>query len=150
MFYKILICAGLHRLCALIPSICMLLSSSVCSAHEEGEAGTQGSPPKTLFSELLPDVPGKRLTVVALTYPPKSDRKPLVHRHPGSVYVYVTKGTARWAIEGEPVTILHQGDGFFEPPGVLHTVQGSASTTEPVSVIAVMIVPDGAPLLTVE
>ena len=72
------------------------------------------------------------------------------HRHPGSVYVYVTQGTARLGIEGQPVKEVHVGESFFEPPGVLHTVAESASTTESASAIAVMIVPEGAPLVTVD
>jgi hypothetical protein len=38
------------------------------------------------------------------------------------------------------------GESFFEPPGALHTVAESASATELAEGIAVMIVPDGAPL----
>jgi quercetin dioxygenase-like cupin family protein len=38
------------------------------------------------------------------------------------------------------------GQSFFETPGVLHTVMESADSTKPAAAIAVMIVPDGAPL----
>jgi len=103
-----------------------------------------------LFSAPLQDVPGKQLVVVGLEFQPKSSRPAVPHRHPGSVYVYVTRGTARLAIEGQPVREVHTGQSFFEPPGALHTVAESASETEPAAAIAVMIVPPGAPLLTVE
>lgn len=130
---------------------CLMATASWCPAHEADEVSNADSPPKTIFSRMLPDVSGKRLTVVALNFGPKSDRpstgRPYDHRHPGSVYVYVTKGRVRWGIEGEPIQELHAGDSFFEPAGVLHTVGENASTTEPASVIAVMIVPDGAPLV---
>src|SRR5690606_41587076 len=43
-----------------------------------------------------------------------------------------------------------RGEGFFEPAGALYTVMESASATDPASAIAVMIVPEGAPLLTPE
>jgi quercetin dioxygenase-like cupin family protein len=84
--------------------------------------------------------------VVRLTLPPKAMGHP--HRHPGSVYVYVTQGTARLGIEGQPVQVVHAGESFFEPAGAVHTVAESASPTEPATAIAVMIVPDGAPLAT--
>lgn len=156
MTIKIIVCTGLHKLFAFILSVCMLLTSLVCSAHEEeGETIDAGSQPGVIFSELLPDVPGKRITVVRLEFGPKSDQPSTSsrgrgHRHPGSAYVYVAKGTVRWGIEGEPVKVLQSGDSFFEPPGVLHTVAENASTTEPATVIAVLILPDGAPLLTVD
>jgi quercetin dioxygenase-like cupin family protein len=63
------------------------------------------------------------------------------------VYVFVTEGTARLGIEGQPVQEVHAGEGFFEPVGAVHTVSESASATEPASGIAVMIVPDGSPLV---
>jgi quercetin dioxygenase-like cupin family protein len=107
-------------------------------------------PPGVIFSSLLPDIPGKRLVAVALEFDPKSERHSMPHRHPGSVYVYVTKGAMKLGIDGQPVQLVHAGESFFEPPGALHTVAESASPTEPASAIAVLIVPDGAPLLTVD
>jgi quercetin dioxygenase-like cupin family protein len=92
-------------------------------------------------------MPGKELVVVALTIPPRRTDLPSAgHRHPGSVYVYVTEGTARFGIEGQPVQEVKAGQSFFETPGVLHTVMESADSTKPAAAIAVMIVPDGAPL----
>jgi len=103
-----------------------------------------------LFSTDLQDLPGKQLIVVGLQLQPKGKQVSVPHRHPGSVYVYVTQGTARLGLDGQPVQEVHTGQSFFEPPGALHTVAESASATEPATAIAVMIVPAGAPLLTVE
>jgi quercetin dioxygenase-like cupin family protein len=103
-----------------------------------------------LFSTPLQDVPGKHLVVVHLEFGPTRQHIPVDHRHPGSVYVYVTRGVLRLGIAGEPVREVHVGESFFEPPGVLHTVAESASATESAEAIAVMIVPDGAPLSTPE
>ena len=155
MCLKILIYVGLHRLCALFLSTCMTFTSLVCTAHEEDKSVDVSSHPGVIFSELLPDVPGKRIIVVRLEFGPKSDQPPAQrrgrgHRHPGSAYVYVIKGTVRWGIEGEPVRVLQAGDSFYEPPAVLHTVAENASITEPATVLAVLILPDGAPLLTAE
>jgi len=106
--------------------------------------------PNVLFSSDLSDVPGKDLVVVNLEFKPKGKQPSVPHRHPGSVLVYVTRGTARLGIEGQPVQEVHTGQTFFEPPGALHTVAESASATESAAAIAVMIVPKGAPLVTVE
>lgn len=105
---------------------------------------TAANPP--LYSAALPDVPGKHLVVVRLKLPP-AGAPAHPHRHPGSVFVYVTEGVARLGVDGQPVQTVKAGEGFFEPQGALHTTAESASPTEPASAIAVMIVPDGAPLV---
>jgi len=106
-------------------------------------AGSTG----VIFSTPLQDVPGKNLVVSRLEFPATQKHIPVDHRHPGSVFVYVTRGTVRLGIEGEPVREVHAGESFFEPPGAVHTVAESASATESAEAIAVLIVPDGAPLL---
>jgi quercetin dioxygenase-like cupin family protein len=132
----------------LLVGIC--LSCTGASVHANGASETSHKPPNALFSAPLQDVPGKQLVVIALEIQPGAKHPFVPHRHPGSVYVYVTRGTARLGIEGQPVQEVHTGESFFEPPGALHTVAESASETESAAAIAVMIVPDGAPLLTVE
>jgi quercetin dioxygenase-like cupin family protein len=113
--------------------------------------------PGVLFARELTDVPGKNLVVVSLKFQPRpaqppSDSPPKCrgHRHPGSTYVYVTQGTLRLGIEGQPVQTVHAGESFFEPPQALHNVAENASTTEPAAAIAVLIVPAGAPILVPE
>lgn len=139
-----------------VASLALLFGAWVpCSrAQQEGpvqgarETSHQGA--DVLFSAPLQDVPGKQLVVVGLELQPGAKHTSVPHRHPGSVYVYVTRGTARLGIEGQPVQEVHTGQSFFEPPGALHTVAESASETESATAIAVMVVPFGAPLLTVE
>jgi quercetin dioxygenase-like cupin family protein len=107
-----------------------------------------------IFAHELADAPGKNLVVVKLDFPPKSLQQSkeaqqyLGHRHPGSTYVYVLKGTMRLGLAGQPVQLVHAGESFFEPVGAIHTIAESASATEPASAIAVLIIPDGAPILT--
>ena len=110
--------------------------------------------PGVIFAQALADVPGKNLVIVALEFPPNPGKKVDPpeecpgHRHPGSAYVYVTKGAMRQGVAGKPVQWVRAGEGFFEPSGELHTVSENASTIEPASAIAIHIVPDGAPILT--
>lgn len=101
-----------------------------------------------LFRTQLPDMPGKQLVVVSLRFAPGNSPKGRPHQHPGSVFVYVTKGEARLGIEGQPPKVVPTGQGFFEPIGGVHNVSESTSPTEAAEGIAVMIVPDGAPLVT--
>ena len=128
--------------------VCLVAASLALGADSP-----PGAPPAKrapLFTAPLADVPGKNLVVVNLEWGPKSTNHFVAHRHPGSVFVYVTKGTVRLGIEGQPVKLVHTGETFFEPPGALHAVGENASETEPAAAIAVMIVPDGAPLVTTE
>ena len=128
--------------------LCLVgIASAGAAVAQQPPAG-----PKTLFSAPLADMPGKQLVVVELKLPPRQEGRPPSpgHRHPGSVWVYVTQGTARLGLAGEPVREVKAGESFFEPVGAVHTVTQSASTTEGASAIAVMIVPDGAPLVSVE
>ena len=107
-----------------------------------------------LFAHELEEAPGKDLVVVRLNFPPHAPPKPTsptrctAHTHPGPVWVYVTNGTARLGIAGETIHVVHTGESFYEPRGAIHAIAESASATEPASAIAVMIVPEGAPLAT--
>jgi len=127
-----------------------LVAASLALAADSTPGAAPPAKRGPLFSAPLADVPGKNLVVVNLDWDPKSPRHFMAHRHPGSVFVYVTKGTVRLGIEGQPVKLVHAGETFFEPPGALHAVGENASNTEPAAAIAVMIVPEGAPLLTPE
>ena len=131
---------------ALSAATAVAITSASAQAPTTNPARAGG--PTELFRTALPDAPGKQLVVVALTIAPKQANQPasMGHRHPGSVYVYVTEGTARFGIEGQPVKEVKTGESFFEPPGVVHNVMESTSATEGAKAIAVMIVPDGAPL----
>jgi quercetin dioxygenase-like cupin family protein len=110
------------------------------------------APPRTaaapMFQAPLPDVPGTQLVVVKLTFPPSPSKAP-PHKHPGSVWVYITQGEARLGIEGQPPKVVKAGESFFEPVGSIHNVSESTSATEPAFGFAVMLVPNGAPLASV-
>jgi quercetin dioxygenase-like cupin family protein len=127
-----------------------LVAASLALAADSTPGAAPPAKRAPLFSAPLADVPGKNLVVVNLEWDPKSPRHFMAHRHPGSVFVYVTKGAVRLGIEGQPVKLVHAGETFYEPPGALHAVGENASATEPAAAIAVMIVPDGAPLVTPE
>jgi quercetin dioxygenase-like cupin family protein len=97
-------------------------------------------------SEALPNVPGKRVTIVHVTYAPGGYTPP--HRHAGSVIAYVTAGTIRSQLAGGSVETFKVGESFFEPPGAIHLVSENASSTEPAELIAVFVADEGATLTT--
>ena len=100
---------------------------------------------KPVFSEKLPNVPGKTLTGVLVKYAPGG--KSASHAHAGSVYAYVLSGKIRSenSVTG-PVRVYSAGEGFFEPPGSTHSISENASDTESASLLAIFIADDGAQL----
>jgi quercetin dioxygenase-like cupin family protein len=99
-----------------------------------------------ITSHALPNVPGKRVTIVRVFYGPGGFTA--AHRHAGSVTAYVTKGEIRSQLAGGPVETFRVGQSFFEPPGATHLVSANASATETAELIAVFVADEGAQLTT--
>jgi quercetin dioxygenase-like cupin family protein len=100
---------------------------------------------KQVFTEALPHVPGKRLTVIQVNYAPGG--KSASHAHAGSVFAYVLSGKIRSENSATgPAKVYETGEGFWEPPGSVHTVSENASATEPASLLAIFIADEGATL----
>jgi len=144
------IVAGLA--CALLagkalPLTVHAISSAVAPlcATSNGE-GSALDKVELIASHALPNVPGKRVTIVRVSYGPGGFTRP--HRHAGTVTAYVTKGEIRSQLGGGPVETFGVGQSFFEPPGSTHMVSANASATEPAELIAVFIADEGAQLTT--
>ncbi len=99
-----------------------------------------------VFSQTLPNVPGKTITAVEVTFPPGAQSPP--HHHAGSVMVYVLEGAVRSRLDDGPEKLYRAGETFFEPPGTHHMGSGSASATERARILAVFVADDGATLTT--
>jgi quercetin dioxygenase-like cupin family protein len=101
---------------------------------------------KPVFEHALPNVEGKRMAAVLVSYPPGS--KSLPHRHAASafIYAYVLSGAIRSQVGDDPAQVFRTGEGFYETPGSHHRVSENASDTEPASLLAVFVVDskDGA------
>ncbi len=109
-------------------------------------AGSTLDTVEPITSHALPNVPGKRVTIVRVFYGPGGFTR--AHRHAGSVTAYVTKGEIRSQLAGGPVETFKVGQSFFEPPGATHLVSANASSTEPAELIAVFVADEGAQLTT--
>jgi quercetin dioxygenase-like cupin family protein len=101
---------------------------------------------EVVSSHALPDMPGKRVTVVRVTYGPGGFTPP--HRHAGAVTAYITKGQIRSQLEGGPLEIFDVGQSFFEAPGAIHLVSANASITDWAELIAIFVADEGAQLTT--
>ena len=109
-------------------------------------AGSALDTVEPIGSYALPNVPGKRVTVVRVFYGPGGFTR--AHRHAGSVTAYITKGEIRSQLGGGPVETFKVGQSFFEPPGATHLVSANASNTESAELIAVFVADEGAQLTT--
>jgi quercetin dioxygenase-like cupin family protein len=110
------------------------------------QSGATQNVVEPIGSYALPNVAGKRVTVVRVFYGPGGFTPP--HRHAGSVTAYITKGEIRSQLGGGPVETFKVGQSFFEPPGTTHLVSANASMTEPAELIAVFVADEGAQLTT--
>jgi len=129
----------MRALCVAILALALLGSAQV-PAHAQSQA-------KVARSEKLPNVPGKSVTAVVVTFPPGAKSPP--HHHAGSVLVYVLSGEVRSENSATgPAQIYKAGETFFEPAGSTHLVSENASATEPATILAVFIADDGAKLTT--
>jgi quercetin dioxygenase-like cupin family protein len=102
-----------------------------------------------VFSSTLENAPGSRLTAVVVRYGP-GEKSP-AHHHAGSVFAYVLSGSIRSENSATgPIRIYKTGEGFFEPVGSVHSISENASPTQPASLLAVFVAPDGAQLTAPE
>jgi quercetin dioxygenase-like cupin family protein len=115
----------------------------LCANAAEGSPLDKVEP---IASYALPNVPGKRVTIVRVFYGPGGFTR--AHRHAGSVTAYITKGEIRSQLGGGPLETFKVGQSFFEPPGATHMVSANASNTEPAELIAVFVADEGAQLTT--
>jgi len=112
----------------------------------DATSGSSLNKVEVIASHALPDLPGKRVTIVRVTYGPGGFTPP--HRHAGTVTAYITKGRIRSQLAGGPLEIFEVGQSFFEPPGTIHLVSANASTTDWAELIAVFVADEGAQLTT--
>lgn len=101
---------------------------------------------QVVSSEPLAHVPGKRVTVAIVDFPPGSLSPP--HRHGGSVTVFVLKGAIRSQLGNGPIETFPVGGTFFEPLGIIHTLSENVSDTDSAQVLAVFVHDEGATLTT--
>jgi quercetin dioxygenase-like cupin family protein len=103
---------------------------------------------KPAFEHVLPNVKGKRMVAVVVTYPPGA-KSPAHHHAPSAfIYAYVLSGTIRSQVDDAPAKVYHVGEGFFEMPGSHHRISENASAHEPASLLAVFVVDSNDKALT--
>jgi quercetin dioxygenase-like cupin family protein len=137
--------------CALVtaktlPAMMDMVSGAIAPLCADAAEGSPLNKVEPIGSYALPNVPGKRVTIVRVFYGPGGFTR--AHRHAGSVTAYITKGEIRSQLGGGALETFKVGQSFFEPPGSTHLVSANASNTEPAELIAVFVADEGAQLTT--
>src|SRR5262245_25982225 len=100
------------------------------------EAASQERPTVTrAFQETIPNVPGKSLIGVIVSYPPGGTSP--AHSHPRSAFItgYVLSGSIRSQVNDGKTQVFHAGEHWAEPPDAYHPISENASATEPATLL---------------
>ena len=67
---------------------------------------------KPVFEHVIPNIEGKSMVAVVVTYPPGG--KSLAHHHTRSafIYAYVLSGAIRSQVDDQPAKVYQVGEGF--------------------------------------
>ncbi|HEY4253902.1 MAG TPA: cupin domain-containing protein [Roseomonas sp.] len=101
-----------------------------------------------VFQHAIPNIPGRSLTALVVSYPPGVASAP--HRHAGSafIYAYVLSGAIRSQVDDEPVRVYRAGESWYELPGAHHRVSENASATEAAQLLAIFVAGSDEQVLT--
>ncbi|MBU3078106.1 cupin domain-containing protein [Sphingomonas quercus] len=123
-----------------ITAITLLLGATAAQG-----AGVSARPS---FAAAIPNIPGKSLKVVEVSFAPGAVDGS--HRHASSAYIYaqVLEGAIRSQVEGEPARIFRVGEHWDEKPGAHHIGAANASKTRPARLLAVFVVDTDDTILT--
>jgi quercetin dioxygenase-like cupin family protein len=112
-------------------------------------AQSAGEQVKVAFQHAIPNVEGKSMIAVVVTYAPGG--KSLPHHHAASsfIYAYVLSGSIRSQVGDEPAKVYQVGEGFYEVPGSHHRISENASEKDPASLLAIFVVDSKETELTI-
>jgi quercetin dioxygenase-like cupin family protein len=100
------------------------------------------------FRQTIPNIPGKSLAAVVVSYAPGA--KSASHHHASSAFIsaYVLSGAVRSQVDDEPAKVYRAGESWFEQPGAHHKISENASATEPAQLLAIFVVDTDEKMLT--
>src|SRR5262252_4966437 len=107
----------------------------------QGPAASSSSR-RDVITQELPGEPPRKLILVEVTYPPGTASP--AHLHANGVMAFVISGTIASKVGDEPERMFSAGSAWWEPPGAIHRTSRNASPTEPATLLAIYIAPEGA------
>jgi quercetin dioxygenase-like cupin family protein len=120
----------------------LALTAMLAALAVPGAALAQTAPGHAIspaFREAIPNIPGKSITAIVVSYAPGG--KSPSHRHARSAFVvgYVLSGAIRSQVDDGPVQVFHAGERWTEQPGAHHRISENASTTESAKLLAIFV-----------
>jgi quercetin dioxygenase-like cupin family protein len=106
-------------------------------AYADKTTGHETATP--IFKHELPNVPGKSLAAVEVTYPPGAASPSHSHAKSSFIYAYVLSGEVISAVDDEEPRVYRAGESWHETPGAHHRVSRNASETEPARLLAIFV-----------
>ena len=95
---------------------------------------------KPVFEHVIPNVEGKSMVAVVVSYPPGGKSPAHHHARSAFIYAYVLSGAIRSQVDDQPAKVYQVGEGFYEMPGSHHRISDNASASNPASLLAVFVV----------
>jgi len=128
-------------------ALALLLASAACAATAnaapaEGDKTREGSSTRDVIKQRLPGEPTRDLILAEVIYPPGMGSPP--HLHAKGVMAFVVSGSISSKVGDGPEQVFHAGEAWWEPPGSLHRVSRNASSSEPATLLAIFVAPEGA------
>jgi quercetin dioxygenase-like cupin family protein len=134
------------RLVAVAAGTLSCLLALLAWAQEKAAGDHPKDRARVVLTQTLPKLDGANLkaTLVEVRYGPGEASPP--HSHPCAVVAYVSAGSVRTQVKGEPEMVYHAGQSFYEAPNGVHLVSANASLTEPATLVAFLICDHDTPL----
>ena len=127
---------------SVLSAVGLVLLAATAHAHEPQQGAGQETV-KPLFHRALPNVPGKALVALEVTFPPGTAAPP--HTHPRSAFIYaqVLSGDIVSAVDDEAPRVYRTGESWYEAPGARHVVTRNPSPDKPATLLAVFVLDEG-------
>ena len=98
-------------------SIAMAVASTAVVAHEPEKSGAPaiavGETVATVFERLVPNIPGKTLTALEVSYVPGGKSVSHIHAKSAFIYAHVLSGAIRSQVGDEPAKVYRAGEGWY-------------------------------------
>lgn len=137
-----------HSILAACLAAVMATTAAPAWAHQPDlDAAAHPETVTPLFKRDLPNVPGKAMVAVEVSFPPGAAAP--AHTHPASafLYAYVLSGEIVSAVDADPPRVFKAGESWYEAPGARHTVTRNPSKDTPARILVVFITNPDEPKL---
>ncbi|MCX5544781.1 cupin domain-containing protein [Paraburkholderia sp. CNPSo 3076] len=110
------------------------MAADSAEAHDgDGQTVTKN------FDAAIPNVPGKSLIALEVTYAPGAASIPHTHAKSAFIYAYVIEGAVESKVNDDPTRIYRAGESWSEPPGAIHSISRNASKSQSAKLLAVFV-----------